>query len=503
MLRVGVVIDTFQQPAWVRRVLEVIRSSDFAAIAAVLIFDSPAIRRQQPIVGDWYSRLDAARFRRANDALDVADVRHLLPDTPTRSADSLDHELDVVLSFSPAFIRERVQNATAPIARHGVWWTTDRAMPAFAAEHPTMSAELHVAAAADSPDGVIGSARIGTDRISLHRGVSRLYWKMEKLLGRKLAAIAQGTDVLATPEDRVHDPTSLRIVRAAARAMVNEAAQKFRDSWMHEQWFIAFRFDKSDENPVAGLSKFQAIIPPRDRLWADPFVVVEGGRTLVFVEEMMFREKRGCIAYLELRRDATWSPPRRILERPYHLSYPCVFRWRGEFYMVPETSENRTVELYRCVDFPDRWEFVSELLSGISAVDSTIFELNGLWWMYTSTPSVGKIFDELSVYYAESPSGPWRPHRLNPVLSYVVGGRCGGSPFVYGSDVYRAAQNGARRYGHSLQIRQIVKLTPHDWEEREVGVILPDWRPALVGTHTLNHTDGVTVVDGLQHRWAV
>ena len=43
---------------------------------------------------------------------------------------------------------------------------------------------------------------------------------------------------------------------------------------------------------------------------------------------------------------------------------------------------------------------------------------------------------------------------------------------------------------------------PDDWEEREVASILPDWRAGLVGTHTFNHADGVTVVDGLQYRWA-
>jgi hypothetical protein len=89
------------------------------------------------------------------------------------------------------------------------------------------------------------------------------------------------------------------------------------------------------------------------------------------------------------------------------------------------------------------------------------------------------------------------------VQTHVIGGRCGGAPFSYGGHLYRAAQNGARRYGHSLHIRQIVNLTPEHWEEREVASILPDWRAGLVGTHTFNHADGVTVIDGLQYRWAV
>ena len=325
---------------------------------------------------------------------------------------------------------------------------------------------------------------------------------MERLFIRELEAAVLRKDEPPSSGRPATIPSSLQITRAAARAVTLEALQKFRDSWMHEQWFIAFRFHALDDDPASGLAELQPIIPPRDRLWADPFVVVEDRRTVVYVEEMTYREHRGGIAYLELTRDGTWTPPRRIIERPYHLSYPCVFRWRGDLYMVPESGENRTVEVYRCVRFPDRWEFVRELLSDVSAADSTIFELNGLWWMYTSILSVGRIFDELSLYYADSPLGPWQPHPLNPLQTNVAGGRCGGSPFVYRGQVYRAAQNGAQRYGHSLQIRQIVSLTPEHWEEREIAAILPDWRAGLIGTHTFNHADGVTVVDGLQYRWA-
>ena len=496
MLRVGVVIDTFQQPAWARRVLEAISSSNFAAIAAVLIEDRPNGGAREPIARKWYSRLDAARFRQPHDAFDVADVRPLLGATPIVSGGPSDnHHFDVVLSFVSA-------PAVEPSARHGIWWVTDNAIADFAAEEPVTTAEVHVSGAGEG-EGILGRAQIGTDRISLHRTLSRLYWKVATLLVRELETAGEKKRVLPLAEKQSHEATNTQVVRAAARAAVHEAAQKFRDSWMREQWFIAFRFGAPDEDPTGGLSQFQPIIPPRDRLWADPFVVVEEGRTFVFVEEMFFRFKRGAIAYLELRPDGTWSQPHRVLERPYHLSYPCVFRWRGEYYMVPETSQNRTIELYRCTSFPDRWEFATELMRDMNAVDSTIFELSGLWWMYTSTASVGRIFDELSIYYAESPLGPWHPHRMNPVRSHVLGGRCGGSPFIYRNAVYRAAQNSARRYGHSMQVREIVELTPERWEEREVAIILPNWRKGLIGTHTMNRAGGVTVIDGLRYRWSI
>jgi hypothetical protein len=48
--------------------------------------------------------------------------------------------------------------------------------------------------------------------------------------------------------------------------------------------------------------------------------------------------------------------PFAVLERSYHLSYPFIFRWGSDIFMIPETSDNRTVEVYRAVEFPGKWE---------------------------------------------------------------------------------------------------------------------------------------------------
>lgn len=244
---------------------------------------------------------------------------------------------------------------------------------------------------------------------------------------------------------------------------------------------------------------FHRIVPPPDRLWADPFVVAEGDRAWIFLEELVFAEDRGVISVLEARRDGTWSPPRRILERPYHLSYPCIIRWNGELFMLPETHENRTIELYRCVEFPYRWEPDSVLMRDVSAVDATVFEASGRWWMYYATDSGDAAgFDRLWLFHAPAPRGPWTPHRWNPLECNVAGGRPGGRPFLRDGKLLRATQDGAPWYGHAIRLREIVTLTPDEWEEREVGTILPGWTAGIIGTHTLNVDGDVAVVDAVQ-----
>ena len=50
--------------------------------------------------------------------------------------------------------------------------------------------------------------------------------------------------------------------------------------------------------------------------------------------------------------------------------------------MIPESSEAREVRLYRATEFPEKWELHSVLLRE-RAVDTTVFEQNGNWYLLT------------------------------------------------------------------------------------------------------------------------
>jgi hypothetical protein len=295
--------------------------------------------------------------------------------------------------------------------------------------------------------------------------------------------------------------TNGRVLLAAGGAIQAWLARWLRYRFTRGQWIIAVTFGGT----WPAERRFDHIIePPPDRLWADPFVLHENGRTWIFVEEFVYAKARGTIAVIEVRADGTWTQPRRILDRPYHLSYPCVFRWNGGLYMVPESRENRTIDLYRCTEFPDHWELDEVLMRDVDAVDATVFEHDGRWWMYYATDSGdGAGFDRLWLFHAPSPRGPWTQHPHAPLQCDVVGGRPGGRPFVREGRLLRAAQIGTPWYGHAIQLREIVTLTPDAWEERDAGRIDPDWLPGVVGTHTLNDDGGVVVADAQRRRFAL
>jgi hypothetical protein len=98
----------------------------------------------------------------------------------------------------------------------------------------------------------------------------------------------------------------------------------------------------------------------------------------------VYDTQKGHIVVFTIDETGKLGKPQRIIESSYHLSYPFVFKWEGVYFLVPESSENHTIELYRCVDFPNRWELEKVIMDDITAVDPTLFEHNGKWWLFAN-----------------------------------------------------------------------------------------------------------------------
>jgi len=166
---------------------------------------------------------------------------------------------------------------------------------------------------------------------------------------------------------------------------------------------------------------------------------------------------------------------------------------------VPESAANKTVELYRSTSFPFEWQLEKILLKDVRAKDASLAEIDGTWWMFVSI-SEHSIPDELYLFSAPSPLGPWVPHSQNPVKSDVRGSRPAGKLFNLNSDLYRPAQNSAGRYGYGMSINRVTQLDHNGFREEEVSSVLPNWRKDLLGTHTISIDDDLTVIDCLVRR---
>jgi hypothetical protein len=250
-------------------------------------------------------------------------------------------------------------------------------------------------------------------------------------------------------------------------------------------------------------SEFTKIVPPKDRFWADPHLVRRNGRYYAFIEECPFSTGKGRIGVLPIDDDGTWGECTPVLERDYHLSYPFVFEHEGELYMVPESEGNRTVDLYRCADFPGRWEFVTTLMKDIVATDSTLLLRDGRWWLFANVvDTAGASFsEELYLFHSDSLiGGQWKPHRRNPVISDARRARPAGAIIERSGRLFRPAQDCSVRYGYGIRLNEIDCLSELEYRETEIDRIVPTWDRRIVATHTLSYVPGLTMIDALQPR---
>ncbi len=235
----------------------------------------------------------------------------------------------------------------------------------------------------------------------------------------------------------------------------------------------------------------------RGRYWADPFLHTRGGRTFCFVEDLVQKTEKGRITALELV--GTRIVEHGVaLQEPFHLSFPFLFEYQGELYMCPESCASRQIRVYRCTEFPLKWELEKTLMDGVSAVDTLLFPKGGSWWMLTNIDEseTGDHCSELYLFSADSPlSTTWVPHRQNPILVDSIGGRNGGL-IIDGERLLRLGQcQGFDQYGQSLRVYEIKEISESRYAEELVAEIRPDFRRGIVGTHHLSTDGRTTVID--------
>ena len=268
------------------------------------------------------------------------------------------------------------------------------------------------------------------------------------------------------------------------------------------QWILLFSFE-DQKGPPYSFSKYQRIKPPKDRHWADPFVILRDDKYYIFIEELIFKKKKGVISVIELDRQGKYTESKVVIEEDYHMSYPFLFEENGVLYMIPETGENETVQLYKCIDFPLRWEFQEILLENIKTADSTLFKHKGMYWLFTNEKVVegAKNWDILNLYFSKGLSNQeWIAHPLNPVVSDIESSRPAGAVFNYKGRIYRPGQNCSKHYGYGIKIKEITKLSSTEYEESEVQSVEPNWASDLVSIHTLNFDCNIIVADTLIKR---
>jgi hypothetical protein len=297
------------------------------------------------------------------------------------------------------------------------------------------------------------------------------------------AALAQTAPRKHDPALRGHDPAPRRSFRST-----------WRDRLLCEWWSIGICARSIGEVlDQAALGPVQWLEPACGTAYrADPFIWP--GTGLLLCEEVPRDTGIGHLVILR-ERDGVFSPLQRLLNDGTHRSYPFIWQDGADSYLLPEAAAGGPTILYRMSPNFDLAP-VATIAPDRRLVDATLFSTAGKLWIAATDLAYGSD-NNLTLYYADQPSGPWLAHHQNPVVIGRRTARSGGTPFQHGGRLYRPAQDCTDTYGGALIISEITSLTPEAFAERFVCRLAPDPHGRFPhGLHTLSSDGERCFVDG-------
>ena len=229
-------------------------------------------------------------------------------------------------------------------------------------------------------------------------------------------------------------------------------------------------------------------VPNPIGMWAaDPFVIEKKDKIYIFAELFSLLEWKGKIGYCVFC-DGKFTPWKIVLDEAPHYSYPYLFEYNDEIYMMPETGSLREIAIYKAVNFPSEWKKEEVLFSGEKMVDSIFLSPDTI----LSYKMVGNFKNLLT--YMKKEDNKWVICHSEIDSKEIK--RPGGKAFVLEDNLIRPAQDGRKRYGGSLKFLSIDEET-----EREIGYLKPEeiivknFNKKIVGAHTYNASSNYEIID--------
>ncbi len=545
-LKIGLLLDDYHAAAWFYEIVRQIVESEYAEIQLVVMNQAPSeprppfykrIWRNRGMIGHvLYRKFEDKVYRTSPNVFEQKDLSEMLDcetikviPKRTKFSDRFEsedieaikkHDIDIFLRMGFRILRGEILN----LARYGIWSyhhgdnAVNRGGPAGLWEVLEGWDETGVILQilSEDLDGglILEKSYSCTDSLSINRNLHNYYWKAATFIPRQLKTLYEMGETAYFEKIKTENaapyfyynslyrtPKNTQLLRKLMSLYAKKIKGKIGNIFYFNQWQLLFKLNKK-----SGIStsffRFKRILPPKDRFWADPFIIYKNEKYYIFLEELLYKTNKGHIAVIEMDEKGKYTEPQTVLERDYHLSYPFLIEDTDELYMIPETMQNNNIELYKCVDFPLKWEFEQTLIADIAAVDATVLKKDDTYWLFANVKAhpAASMHDELCLFYADSLTGEWTAHPQNPIVSDVKTARPAGKIFKHKDKFYRPAQNCSKHYGYGMQICEIKTLTKEQYEETNVQSIYPNWAKDFLSTHTLNADGKLTVIDALIRR---
>lgn len=264
-------------------------------------------------------------------------------------------------------------------------------------------------------------------------------------------------------------------------------APEVKDAWSLGIYSGPTPFELSDPegvtNPVltaADVTDFDADI------LAHPFLVVEDSQYCLFFTVKYGATEEGGIGLALSDNGFDWEYQQLVLDEPYVVAYPYVFKWQEDYYMIPETHTEPSIRLYKATDFPRKWAYEKDLLSGEIFISASVAWYNDMWWMFVSPEGN----DTLRLFFASDLKGAWTEHPLSPIVDKNPDiARPGGRMLIYEGDLYRMGQDCEPSYGNQVHAFKITDISPTSYQEEKIERPLVKASSAGWNSRAMHHVD--------------
>lgn len=181
---------------------------------------------------------------------------------------------------------------------------------------------------------------------------------------------------------------------------------------------------------------------------ADPFFIKVKDTFYLFFEHKK-KEDNAVIGLLISPDGKNYNYQGTVLKEKFHLSYPQVFEYKKQFYMLPESQGSNHVLLYKANNFPFDWKVCDTLLKNIKLKDPTIYLSDTLNIILGTDDKL-----TMNMYQSDSLFGKWKL-KQKPKVILGSESRCGGRILADNKGLLLPIQNSSNGYGYGTSLYRL------------------------------------------------
>lgn len=267
-----------------------------------------------------------------------------------------------------------------------------------------------------------------------------------------------------------------------------------------------------DENCIVYKSNNQcdySVLKSNFKEWyADPIPFKWKEQNYVFVEIYDKFLQKGCVGLCTLNDEGVLDKPKKIIEEDFHMSFPNVFEYNDECYMIPECSSVEQLRIYKMGTNIQDWKLYYLFENVGKIVDTVVF-----------------VNDEQKIYILGSECNVQNPHQSKLMLfeirnladkshiklyklweekDYSYKTRNGGNFTLIEGEIYRVVQHSTKDVcGKYVTLNKILNLDDNGIEEicsKKIDVFnqnisFPAFIYRIWGIHTYGRIGNEEILD--------